>query len=89
MKNIEDAITRLSEALERLEKSMGGLDAQSEAARNATLFRDERDKLAGHVGRLELRARNDAKLRAEAAQAVRLAVKELRGALGSGVEGNA
>ena len=68
--------------MSQLDKALRRLDGDD--------FRAERDRLAEEVGRLRARAAEDARLRAEAAAAVRDALHDLRGAIGAEeVRGNA
>ena len=79
MSELESALRRLDGAVARLEATVGerGMPAPPELAELGA----ERDRLAEEVGRLRDRAAEDARLRAEAARAVRSALHDLRGAV--------
>lgn len=89
MGQLDEALQRLDGAVARLESAVrtGATGGDPDLAGLA----DERDRLAEEVRRLRARASEDARLRAEAAAAVREALHDLRGAIGhSGeVHGNA
>jgi len=76
MSAMEAALARLERAMEELETAMADglpeLDAEVEALRR------ERDGLADEVDALRASAERDAALRAEAADAVRMALSDLR-----------
>lgn len=81
MSELEAAMERLSAALEQAERAIGDLGAQSGAPKAAAKIKDlekERDALAAEVERLERQVSEDAALRAEAAEAVREALGDLR-----------
>ena len=86
MSQLERALRRLDGAVTRLETVIGeGLTpaaADGDAAAEVAALGSERDRLAEEVGRLRDRAAEDARLRAEAARAVRSALHDLRGAVG-------
>jgi len=91
MNKIDTAIARLDGAMTRLEQAMAedaGAVAEADMAVKA-----ERDRLEDEVRVLRARAEEDAKLRAEAASAVREALRDLRGAVarqsGEGKRANA
>ena len=78
MSQLEVALRRLDGAVARLEAAVG-----EERAPGADLT-VERDRLAEEVEQLRARSAEDARLRVEAARAVRSALHDLRGAIGSG-----
>jgi septal ring factor EnvC (AmiA/AmiB activator) len=82
MSELESALRRLDGAVARLEATVGerGMPAPAELAELGA----ERDRLAEEVRRLHARAADDARLRDEAARAVRSALHDLRGAVGQG-----
>lgn len=87
MSHLEDALRRLDHAVGLLEHSLpetGGLRPARDGDEEETTaaLRAERDRLAGEVRALRGRAAEDARLRAEAARAVREALHDLRGAVG-------
>ncbi len=59
-----------------------GVAADASAAEEVARLGAERDRLAEEVARLHARAAEDARLRADAARAVRSALHDLRGAVG-------
>jgi hypothetical protein len=86
MSQLERALRRLDGAVTRLEATMGdgaGAAAGAAAGEVAALGA-ERDRLAEEVERLRAQAAEDARLRVEAARAVRSALHDLRGAVGQG-----
>ncbi|HET7410262.1 MAG TPA: hypothetical protein VFJ13_08665 [Paracoccaceae bacterium] len=95
MSQLEHALRRLDGAMARLESAIaaGVLDgAVAGAAPEVAELQAERDRLSDEVWRLRARADEDARLRAEAAAAVRDALHDLRGAIGQepqGMHGNA
>jgi hypothetical protein len=91
MSELESALQRLGDAVKRLETAM---DEQDETAGDAPEVEipavvAERDHLANEVEKLQARADEDKLLRAEAADAVRQALIDLRGAVGQGAPANA
>jgi hypothetical protein len=89
MGQLEKALRRLDGAVTRLEATIG--DAAGGAAMPAAMAEEvaalgaERDRLTDEVGRLRAQAAEDARLRAEAARAVRSALHDLRGAVSPGL----
>lgn len=85
MSNLDNALTRIGAALDRLETAIetrsvvdtvwGDVDEKAPDLRVAN------DQLQDEVKALRARAAEDAKLRAEAADAVREALSDLRGAM--------
>ena len=97
MSKVDTALTRITAALDKLETA---IDARSEMATvwgdetpDAPELRVANDRLEDEVRELRARAAEDAKLRAEAADAVREALSDLRGAMvrqaDTGVSANA
>lgn len=93
MSELENALDRVGDALARLEaavdKQNKGEDIWGEVSTEMPAVMAERDKLADEVAKLRSRADEDKVLRAEAADAVRQALTDLRGAVGQGVSANA
>ena len=81
-------MTKTEAALERLEAALGRLEIAAEAAEakqdsdearpELPFPSEERDRLEGEIRSLRERAKEDARLRAEAADAVRDALSDLR-----------
>lgn len=92
MTTIETSLVRLETAITRLERA---LEADLSGTRNGAQtphvpeLTAERDRLEGEVEQLRARAQEDARLRQEAADAVRQALQDLRGAVGEGAPANA
>jgi len=80
MNKIDDAIGRLGAALTRLEQASADGAAPGQEISEAGL-RTGRDQLEEEVLTLRARAAEDARLRADAAGAVREALRDLRGAV--------
>ncbi len=78
MSQLEVALRRLQGAVARLETAVGD-GAALPAGHDA-----ERERLIEEVERLREQTAEDARLRVEAAQAVRSALHDLRGAIGRG-----
>ena len=94
MGQIDEALRRLESAFARLETSItdaAGSGAATGNGPDADALAAERDRLAEEVRSLRARAAEDARLRADAARAVREALQDLRGAVGhsEGVRHNA
>lgn len=86
MSQLEEALRRLDGAVARLEGSLSsaetaGARAGGDGGTDLAALRAERDELAEEVRILRERAVEDARLRAEAARAVREALQDLRGAV--------
>jgi hypothetical protein len=80
MSQLDEALRRLDGAVARLESAVAdGALAGPDTDRELLA---ERNRLAEEVHRLRARAAEDARLRAEAAAAVRDALHDLRGAIG-------
>ena len=80
MPDIETALARLEAALERAATvSDGHRGRADELAAELRELRAERDRLREEVEALRAAAEEDARLRAEAADAVRSALSDLRG----------
>lgn len=88
MSKLDSALARMDAALGRLEKAV---DAVSEEPGEDELdaVRAERDELSEEVKALRAQTEEDARLRLEAAEAVRAALNDLRGAVDEGVAANA
>lgn len=86
MSQLDEALRKLDGAVARLEAAVADRLASAGQGDPEDL-RAERDGLAAEVGRLRARATEDARLRAEAAEAVREALLDLRGAIGQPAEG--
>ena len=82
MSQLDEALRRLDGAVARLEAAMSGRAGDGQDPDMAGIVA-ERDRLAHEVQRLRARAADDARLRAEAAAAVREALHDLRGAIGN------
>lgn len=80
MNQLDNAMQRLDQALTRLETAIGGRAAASGSG--LADLEAERDQLWQEVQELREQANEDARLRAEAAAAVREALHDLRGAVG-------
>lgn len=97
MSHLNAAITRLAESVDHLEQAITKLEEGQEIWGEVTVDGEdqvpavvaERDELADEVRVLRERAEQDAVLRAEAANAVRQALTDLRGAVGKEVAANA
>ena len=85
MEKIDSAITRIGSALDRLEKVIDDRMATEtlwgDSTEDVPELRVANDTLETEVRELRARAAEDAKLRAEAAEAVREALSDLRGAV--------
>lgn len=91
MSQLDEALRRLDGAVARLEASLAD-GAAANADPDITGLQAERNRLADEVRKLRGRAAEDARLRSEAAAAVREALHDLRGAIGrpsEGIHGNA
>ena len=90
MPDIESALARLEAALDRATKARAETDTGSEAlAAELEKVRAERDRLQQEVEALQSASEEDARLRAEAAEAVRSALSDLRGIVHEGSKTNA
>jgi len=89
MNKIDDAIGRLGAALTRLEQALA--DGVAPQAAEDGALQTEHARLAAEVQVLRGRAADDARLRTDAAGAVREALRDLRGAVArqGGGEGRA
>ena len=77
MADVESALARLETALDRAEKVVANGGAKRSGEVEA--LQSERDRLAEEVAELRAAAEEDARLRAEAADAVKSALSDLRG----------
>ncbi|MEO1491872.1 MAG: hypothetical protein AAFV19_06940 [Pseudomonadota bacterium] len=93
MSQLNEAIARLAKSVDHLERAVAGIeqneDQRSDGVAEVPAILAERDELADEVRVLRERAEQDAILRAEAAEAVRQALTDLRGAVGGEVAANA
>lgn len=92
MGRLEEALTRLGNAVEDLEvavESVEAADGNSPSSSELPVLMTERDELADEVKALRARAAEDAELRAEAALAVREALNDLRGVVQGGASSHA
>lgn len=93
MKEIEKSLDRISTALSRLEAAIDAREPGETVWGDATpippALKSGHDELEEEVRALRARAVEDAKLRAEAAQAVRDALSDLRGAMTTQIEDGA
>ncbi len=92
MGRLEEALTRLGNAVEDLEvavESVEAADGNSASSPELPVLMTERDELADEVKALRARAAEDAELRAEAALAVREALNDLRGVVQGGASSHA
>ena len=90
--NLDDALARMDAALTLLEAAFDSAEPPAiwgEETENAPSLRAEREEMAEEIRALRARAHEDAKLREEAALAVREALRDLRGAVGEGAPTNA
>ena len=87
MSRIDEAIARMDAAVSELdagiEHALAG-EAGQGASTDVPELKSERDLLAEEVKSLRERAEDDARLRAEAATAVRQALNDLRGVVQQG-----
>jgi len=80
MAEIDKALDRLTNAVDGLiEASQAGRDAESDAAARIAELTAECDRLRAEVAELRSQREEDARLRAEAAEAVKDALRDLRG----------
>lgn len=86
MSQLDEALRRLDGAVARLESAIEG-GASRAADPEIGELQAERNRLAEEVRKLRGRSAEDAKLRAEAAAAVREALHDLRGAIGQPADG--
>lgn len=77
MDRLEQSLMRLGKAVERLDEAMALLPQEQEAP-------EETKRLQAEIVRLRAKSEEDAKLRAEAAGAVREALQDLRSAVARG-----
>ncbi|MEM7683433.1 MAG: hypothetical protein AAF293_01315 [Pseudomonadota bacterium] len=92
MSKLLDAVQRLDGLISELETAVDDMSAAGDATQvtpDGAAIRSERDELAGEVQVLRRRAKEDAQLRAEAAEAVREALRDLRGAVDQEVPSHA
>ena len=90
MPDIDDALARLEAALDRA--ATAGVEQNSSRqalAEELDRVRTERDRLRDEVEALQSASEEDARLRAEAAEAVRSALSDLRGIVHEGSKTNA
>ena len=86
MSNIDDALARVNAAMEKLETAFEAKAASDAKAVSAAPAGGGETKLKKEIQVLRARAEEDARLRAEAAGAVREALRDLRGAVGNGAQ---
>ncbi|MEM6624786.1 MAG: hypothetical protein AAF674_21420 [Pseudomonadota bacterium] len=91
MSKLDRALSRMDAAIGQLEAAIDARPGSSEVevSEELPVLQAERDQLEGEVEALRARAKEDARLRSEAAAAVREALRDLRGAVGKGVPANA
>ncbi|MEM9060731.1 MAG: hypothetical protein AAGD13_09755 [Pseudomonadota bacterium] len=92
MSSLAEAVNRLDAVISDLETAVDGMRAEDSgdaASSAASEIVSERDTLADEVQLLRRRAEEDAQLRAEAAEAVREALRDLRGAVDQEVSSHA
>jgi hypothetical protein len=85
MKTLDEAIDRMDAALTRLEAVFDAAEPPAiwgDETPEVPELKRERDQMADEIRDLRARADADAKLREEAATAVRDALRDLRGAMG-------
>lgn len=82
MSQLEMALRRLDGAVTQLETTIGDGAGHASVADDIAALGAERDRLVEEVERLHALTAEDARLRAEAARAVRSALHDLRGAVG-------
>ena len=90
--NLDTALARMDAALAKLEAAFDGTEPPAiwgDETPEVPDLRVERDEMAEEIRALRARADEDAKLREEAAIAVREALRDLRGAVGEGAPANA
>ena len=79
-------MTKIENALGRLNKAMDRLEEAWEAVEQAGSADADTERLQEEIQTLRARADEDARLRAEAAGAVREALRDLRGAVARGAQ---
>lgn len=80
MAEIDKALDRLTAAIDGLiETSQAGQDVSSDAEARIAELTSERDQLLARIEELQTQREEDARLRAEAAEAVKDALRDLRG----------
>ncbi len=84
MSELDKALDRLSEAVLRLVDGTGSNQAGSDAEARIAELTAERDRLLTEVEDLRAQREVDARLRGEAAEAVRDALSDLRGLIAQG-----
>ena len=90
MNKIDAALVRMSNALDRLDENIEAhLAGPDSAGLNVPGLKAAHDQLEIEVEALRARAAEDARLRAEAAEAVREALSDLRGAMAAKAEDGA
>lgn len=89
---LDDALARMDAALAKLEEAFDAAEPPAiwgDETPNSPALNADSEKMAAEIKALRARAHEDAKLREEAALAVRQALRDLRGAVGDGVSGHA
>lgn len=92
MTTLNKAMARMDAALTRLEAAFDAArpgEVGSDEAPGSAELQHERDKMADEIRALRARTDADARLREEAAEAVREALRDLRGAVDQGEPANA
>lgn len=89
MPDIETALARLEAALDRAAEAARDNAGAERLASELEETRAERDRLRDEVEALRAASEEDARLRAEAAEAVRAALTDLRGLVHEGSRANA
>lgn len=90
MSKVDESISRLESAIAALEGALAAREGSGDAADGVLAeVQAERSLLAEEVEHLRARAAKDAELRSEAADAVRQALLDLRGAVGNERHGHA
>ncbi|MEM6423263.1 MAG: hypothetical protein AAF698_11775 [Pseudomonadota bacterium] len=78
MSRLQQALSRLEQAVVAVEAAGARAAAEAEVRGNAGMVDDERAALMARIEELEAQTREDAMLRAEAADAVKAALSDLR-----------
>lgn len=89
---LDEALARMDAALAKLEEAFDSAEPPAiwgDETPNAPALHADAGRMAEEIKALRARAHEDAKLREEAALAVRQALRDLRGAVGEGVPGHA
>ncbi|MFK7945931.1 MAG: hypothetical protein AB8B85_23895 [Paracoccaceae bacterium] len=89
---LDHALARMNAAMTKLENAFDGAEPPAiwgDQVPDAPGLKANQDEMAKEIRALRARANEDAKLREEAATAVREALRDLRGAVGEGAQNHA